>query len=123
VDGPPRFPQLGQPLDAAVKARLRAVIAGGPVTESELRKLFEQSRACSLIVNGELEHSEQRLAELSADPASSFAEIAAAVRRATAARDDLQELHILLAQLSEHARAYRGAWVADGTGSAGVPAR
>jgi len=121
VDGPPRFRQLGQPLDAALKARLRAVVAGRPVTESELRKLFEQGRACSLIMNGELEHSERRLAELSGDPASSFVEIAAAVRRASSRREELDELHALLAELTEHARAYRGAWVADVRGAAGVP--
>ena len=106
-----------------MKARLRAVIAGRPVTESELRKLFEQGRACSLIVNGELEHTERRLAELSGDPAGSFVEIAAAFRRVTALHDDLHELHALLAELAEHAHAYRGAWVAETTGPAGAPAR
>jgi hypothetical protein len=118
VHRPPRSSQLGQPLDAALKARARAVIAGRRVTESELRKLFEEGAACSLIMSGELERSEQLLGELSRDPASSFVEIAGAVRRATGLRDDLEELHALLTELEEHARAYRGAWVAESAGSA-----
>jgi hypothetical protein len=117
VERSPRFPQLGQPLHAAVKARLCAVNAGRRVTEAELRQLFEESRACSLIMSGELARSEQRLTELSRDPASSFVEIAGALRRAHELRDDLEELHALLAELEEHARAYRGAWVADNAGS------
>ena len=106
-----RFPQLGQPLDGALKARLRAVLDGRRVTEVELRKLFEEGRACSLLLSGELEHTDQRLADLSTDPASSFVEIATAVRRANELRPDLEELHALLAELDERARAFRGAWL------------
>jgi hypothetical protein len=84
--------QLDQPLDAALKSRLRAVLAGRSVTEAELRKLFEEGRACSLILSGELEHTEQRLADLSLDAASSMADLAAAVRRANELRPDLDEL-------------------------------
>ena len=123
VDHPPRFPLLGQPLDAAVKARLRDVIAGRRVTEAELRKLFEEGRGCSLIVSGQLRRSEQRLTELSRDPASSFVEIASALRRVHGLRNDLDELHALLAELEEHARAYRGAWIADNRRSTRVPSR
>ena len=98
-----------------LKTRLRAVFDGRPVTEAELRKLFEEGRACSLILTGELEHIEQRLAELSRDPESSMTEIAATVRRAGELRPELDELHALLTELEGHARAYRGAWLADST--------
>jgi hypothetical protein len=104
-------PQLGEPLDAALKARLRAVLDGGRVTEAELRKLFEEGRACSLILSGELEHSEQRLDHLSLDPASSMSELAAAVRRVDELRPDLDELHMLLADLERRAREFRASWL------------
>jgi hypothetical protein len=64
-----------------------------------------------LILSGELEHTDQRLADLSTDPASSFVDIATAVRRANELRPDLEELHALLAELDERARAFRGAWL------------
>jgi hypothetical protein len=103
---------MRKPLDGAVKARVRAVLDGRAATEAELRKLFEDGRACSLILSGELEHTERRLGELSGDPASSLVEIAVAVRRANELRPDLEELHALLAELEERARACRGAWLA-----------
>jgi hypothetical protein len=74
-------------------------------------------------MSGELARNEQRLIELSRDPASSFVEIAGALRRAHELRDHLGELHALLAQLEEHARAHRTAWVADNAGSARLPSR
>ena len=88
-----------------------------------MRKLFEEGRACSLILSGELERTEQRLGELSGDPASSFVEIAVAVRRTNELRPDLDELHDLLAELEERARTWRGAWLADRAGAAGAVSR
>jgi len=114
VDHPRPFSQRGQPLDAALKARLRAVLDGQRVTEAELRELFEQSRACSLILSGELEHTEQRLADLALDATSSIADLAAAVRRANELRPDLAELHELLARLEGRAREFRASWLLPG---------
>jgi uncharacterized coiled-coil DUF342 family protein len=94
-----------------LKSRLRAVLAGRRVTEAELRKLFEEGRACVLILSGELEHTEQRLADLSLDAASSMTDIAAAVRRANELRPDLDELHDLLAELEGRAREFRASWL------------
>jgi len=51
---------MRKPLDGAVKARVRAVLDGRAATEAELRKLFEDGRACSLILSGELEHTSTR---------------------------------------------------------------
>ncbi len=42
---------MAQTFDTAVKERLRAVVDGRPVTEAELRKLFEEGQACALILS------------------------------------------------------------------------
>jgi hypothetical protein len=98
-------------LDFAVKARLRAALDRRSATESELRKLTEEGQACVLILDARLERSERHLAELSSDPASSLAEIAAEVRAADELRPDLDELHALLAELNELARESRASWL------------
>jgi hypothetical protein len=98
-------------LDGAVKARLRGVLDRRSATESELRRLTEEGRACVLILDARLERGEQRLAALSADPASSLAEIAAEVRAAEEARNDVYELHALLAELDALAREFRMSWL------------
>jgi hypothetical protein len=50
---------MAQTFDTAVKERLRAVVDGRPVTEAELRKLFEEGQACALIVSGQLERGDR----------------------------------------------------------------
>jgi replication-associated recombination protein RarA len=103
---------VAETLDAALKQRLRAVLAREPVTEAELRKLVEQGRACTLILSGQLARGEQTLAQLASDPASSLAAIAAAVRRVNELRPELEELQMLLRDLDERARTLRAAWLA-----------
>jgi hypothetical protein len=98
-------------LDVSLKERLRDVLGRRTVTEATLRKLSEQGAACVLILDARLTRSERRLAELSADPESSFAEIAAEVRAITDLRPDIEELHALLAALDTHARELRAAWL------------
>jgi hypothetical protein len=98
-------------LDFAVKARLRAVLDGRSATESELRKLIEEGEACVLILEARLVRTERHLAELSSDPASSLAEIAAEVRAADELRLDLDDLHTLLSQLQTLAREFRASWL------------
>jgi len=98
-------------LDFAVKARLRAALDRRSATESELRKLTEEGRACVLILEARLEQNQRHLAELSSDPTSSLAEIAAEVRAADELRPDLDELHALLAELDELAREFRASWL------------
>jgi hypothetical protein len=99
-------------LDAVLKDRLRVVLdPGRPVAEWELRKLSEQGRACSLIVGAELKRSEQKLAELDADPASPLVEIATTFRKVNTLRAHLDELHELLGQLQERAQEARAAWL------------
>jgi hypothetical protein len=102
---------MAQALDRVLKERLRAVLGGAPVTEAELRKLFEEGNACALILDGQLEHGEQRIAELAADPESSLAEVAATVRLVNELRPDLAELQGLLEDLDARAREFRASWL------------
>jgi hypothetical protein len=102
---------LAETIDSALKARVRAVLDGRPVTEAELRKLFEEGRACGLILDGQLEKGERKLGELASDPESSIAELAAAFRRVNELRPDLDELDELLAELDKRAREFRSSWL------------
>ena len=105
-----RFAQA-ETLDAALKDRLRAVLDHRPVTEAELRKLFEEGPACALILRGQLEKDERRLAWLAADPAASLADMAETLRRVNDLRPNLEELHRLLAELTARAREFRASWL------------
>ena len=99
-------------LDAVLKGRLHEALASQrPATESELRKLTEEARACSLMLGAELERGEARLARLDADPASPLAEVGATFREVSALRRDLAELLSLAGELEERARATRAAWL------------
>jgi hypothetical protein len=102
---------LAETIDSAFKARVRAVLDGRPVTEAELRKLFEEGRACALILDGQLEKGERLLGELASDPESSIADLAAAFRRVNELRPDLDELDDLVAELDKRAREFRTSWL------------
>jgi chromosome segregation ATPase len=101
-------------LDSVLKERLRAVVDGQRVTEAELRKLMEEGGAWVRILRGQLKRSEQTLAELAADPASSLAEVADAFRRVNELQPDFDELQALLRALEERAREFRAAWLRAG---------
>lgn len=103
---------MAETLDSALKRELHAVLDARPVTEAELRKLFEEGRACALILAGQLEKEEERLARLSADPAAPFTELAAALRRVYELRPDLEELRRMLDDLAGQARQLRAGWAA-----------
>jgi hypothetical protein len=105
---------VAETLDAALKARLRAVLDNRPVTETELRNLMEEGSSCALILEGRLRGIEQRLTDLSVNPTSSLADIAAEIRAANEVRPDLDELHALLAELSSLARVFRESWLSAG---------
>jgi hypothetical protein len=98
-------------IDSVLKARVRAVLDGRPATEAELRKLFEEGRACALILDGQLENGERKLGELASDPESSIADLAAAFRRVNKLRPCLAELDELLAALDTRAREFRSSWL------------
>jgi hypothetical protein len=101
-------------LEAALKDRLRAVLDGQSCTEADLRKLFEEGRACERILRTKLEHVERELDALDADPGSSIAELAEAVREAGALRPRLDDLDDLLYRLERRARKFRAAWLSGG---------
>jgi hypothetical protein len=102
---------VAEPLDAALKERLRAVLDREPVTEAELRKLAERGQAVARILGAQLERDEQRLGALASDPASSLSEIAEALRSVNELRPDVEELGRLLEGLEDRARELRGSWL------------
>ena len=107
------MPEAWLELDTALKERLHEVLDDPhrPVTEAELRKLSEEGRACTLILGGELQRLEQRLAELDRDPASSLGAIAGTFRRVHDFRAHLDELGGLLTALEGRAREARTSWL------------
>jgi hypothetical protein len=105
---------LTDALHAALKLRLRAVLDDRPVTETELSNLIEEGSSCDLILAGRLRGIEKRLADLSADPTSSLADIATEIRAANEVRPDLDELRALMAQVSALARTFRASWLSGG---------
>jgi predicted short-subunit dehydrogenase-like oxidoreductase (DUF2520 family) len=102
---------MAETLDSALKARVRAVLGRRPVTEAELRKLSEEGHACALILHAQLDRSERRLAELTANSTSSLSQIAAAFQRVNDLRPQVEELEDLLDGLRNRAREVRAGWV------------
>jgi hypothetical protein len=99
-------------LDAVLRERLRDVLQEPPrpLTESELRSLLEEGRACMLILSGELDRLERRLAQLDGDPDISFSALTDAFRRVNEFRAHVEELRTLLAALEARAREVRASW-------------
>ena len=106
-------PGMEGTLDTVLKERLRAVLDHRPTTEADLRRLFEEGRACELILSGLIARSEKRLSELAADPESSLAEAAVALQEANELRLDLGELQALLGDVTERAREVRASWLTE----------
>jgi hypothetical protein len=98
-------------LDFALIRRLREVLERRPATESELRTLAEQADAWARTINGQIQASERRLRRLSANPASSLAQIAAELRRVDTLRPQLHEVRSLLTDLENRARELRTEWL------------
>src|SRR5262245_11850849 len=99
-------------LDAVLRVRLRDVLQDPPrpLTESELRNLLEEGRACMLILSGELNRLEGRLAQLDGDPNTSFSALTDAYRRVREFRAHVEELRALLAALESRAREVHATW-------------
>jgi uncharacterized coiled-coil protein SlyX len=99
-------------LDAVLRGRLRDVLQDPPrpVTESELRNLLEEGCACVLILTGELDRLEARLAQLDSDPTTSFSALTDVLRRVTELRRHVDELRALLSALETRAREVRATW-------------
>ncbi|SRR6266571_371416 len=98
-------------LDFALIKRLREVRDRRPATESELRTLKEQAEAWARAVSGQIQSSERRIRRLSANRASSLAQIAGELRRVERLRPQLNEVRSLLEELEERARQLRTEWL------------
>jgi len=114
---------LPELLDFALIKRLREVLDRRPATESELRTLKEQAEAWELTVSGQLEASERRIRRLSANPASSLAQIAGELRRVDRLRPQLNEVRTLLGDLEHRARELRTEWLLSQATSAKTASR
>jgi hypothetical protein len=104
-------PPLPEPLDFALIRRLREVRDRRPATESELRTLTEQADAWARAVSAQIQASERRIRRLTANPASSLAQIAGELRRVERLRPQLNEVRSLLADLEDRARQLRTEWL------------
>ena len=106
------MPSAWLELDVELRVRLQDVLEEPrrPVTETDLRKLSDEGRACRLILGAELERLEGRLGKLDGDPASSLAAIADAFRRVHDLRAHVAELDELLSSLDDRAREVRTSW-------------
>ncbi len=96
-------------------ARLREVLDGRRATEPELRRLSEEADGWARALQGQVEATERRLSELTADPASSLTEIATELRRVDGLLPELAELRITLSRLEERARELRTEWLLQHT--------
>jgi hypothetical protein len=105
------MPARAAPLELALTARLREVLADRPATESELRSLAEEADGWKRALQAQIRASERRVDELSADPASSLAPIAAELRRIENLRPELVEVMSLHEELEQRARAMRTEWL------------
>jgi hypothetical protein len=104
--------ELAQTLDRALTARLREVLeARRPTTETELRELSDKVSGWTRALQAQVDGSERRLAELGADPACEFAEIAAELRRVETLTGVLEELQSLADGLDARTRELRTKWL------------
>ena len=99
-------------LDGVLRERLRDVLQEPPrpLTESQLRSLLEEGRACMLILSGELDRLERRLAQRDGDPDTSFSALTDAFRSVSELRTHVEELRALLAALDTRAHEVRASW-------------
>jgi chromosome segregation ATPase len=97
--------------------QLREVLAERPTTEAELRSLSERAHALERRLAADVDADEERLGELSADPASSLAETAAVLRRVDGLRIALDRARALLENLDERSRRLRTEWLLNQAGS------
>jgi LPS sulfotransferase NodH len=100
-----------QQLVPALTARIREVLSDRPATEAELRSLSEEADAWVRALQAQIQSSEVRVSELSADPTAALAPIAAELRRMESLRPELLEVTSLHEELETRARAMRTEWL------------
>jgi hypothetical protein len=101
-------------LDSALTARLREVVAGASVTETELRELIDQADGWARALEARVDAGERKLAKLTADQGGPIVEIADELRRVERLRPELAEVRALLADLETRARELRASWLRAG---------
>lgn len=101
---------MGDTLQGALGARLRAILGPEPRTESELRRVGEEAEAWERILAAQLERGRSRLQDLTADTSSPLGDIVAEVRHVRELQAELDELRDLLAALDVRARELRATW-------------
>jgi hypothetical protein len=106
---------LAEQLSSALIERLRQTVAGGSLTEAELRELSAQADGMARTLRAEIRAGERRLRRLTADDASGLAEIAAELRRFESLRPQLGEVEDLVAELDQLARQMHTAWLRSQT--------
>jgi chromosome segregation ATPase len=102
---------LAETLDTTLVARLRETVAGGNLTEAELRGLSSQADDLARALRAHIRDSERRLRRLNADGTSGVSEIADELRRVESLRPQLVEVDDLVAELEQTARELRTAWL------------
>jgi hypothetical protein len=102
---------LPEKLDLALVTRLRQVVAGGAVSEAELRTLDDEAGGWLRATEEQLRAAEDRLTALNSDPATPLAAIAAEVRRAEALSRERDEALDLFDGLEQRKREVRTAWL------------
>jgi hypothetical protein len=107
-------------LDLALVERLRQVVGGQEASESEMRTLADHADGWARATDAQLRASEDRLAELDADPASPLAEIATELRRVEMLSREREEIRRLTGGLEQRTRELRTAWLKHHT-EAGSP--
>jgi hypothetical protein len=103
--------ELPERLDLELAERLRQVVAGEVASESEVRTLADHADGWARATGAQLRASEDRLAELNADPASPLAEIAAELRRVETLSREREEIRRLSDGLERRTRELRTAWL------------
>jgi hypothetical protein len=114
---------LPEPLDFVLIGRLRDVANSRPATETELRTLAEEALAWARTLSAQIDGSERRLRRLTANPASSLAQIADELRRVEKLRPQLDEVRLLLGDLDDRARELRTQWLLAQATSTKPPSR
>ncbi|MFL5959865.1 MAG: hypothetical protein ACJ75G_06345 [Gaiellaceae bacterium] len=103
-----RFPEK---LELELASRLRQVVGGQPVSETELRLLADEAGGWTRVTEAQLGAAEERLARMNADPTSPLSELAAEVRRVEALSHELGEARRLVEGLERRTRELRTAWL------------
>jgi signal transduction histidine kinase len=98
--------------DRGLLDRMRAVVRGETITETELRALVERAATWIGLLESQLEASERRLDQAAERLDDRLADAVTELRQSSALRPRIDELRTLLSQLEDRARELRRQWLA-----------